>query len=88
MTAIKAKKRGSDMHCGDKLRWLRESRELTQKDVAAVLGTSQSYYAQYENDKRPLPCVQLVKLCEFYHVSADYLLGFERPLPYPDRENN
>lgn len=58
------------------IRNLREDKDLLQKDIADILGTSQSYYAQYENGKRPLPIEHLITLCKFYEVSADYILGF------------
>lgn len=71
------------MNYAQKLRNLREDKDLYQKDIAALLGTSQSYYAQYENEKRPLPIEHLIKLCHFYRVSADYILGipytYEKP---------
>lgn len=59
-----------------RIRDLREDNDLKQKDIAKLLNTTQSYYAQYENGKRELPIHHLVTLCEFYNVSADYLLGF------------
>lgn len=63
---------------------LREDKDLKQENIAKILGTSQSYYAQYENGKRQLPIDRLIKLCYFYNVSADYILGFTnqlKPLP-------
>ena len=60
------------------IRNLREDNDLYQKDIANLLGTSQSYYAQYENGKRPLPIEHLIKLCKFYNVSADYILGLSK----------
>lgn len=73
------------MKCGEKIRALREDKDLYQKDIAQLLGTSQSYYAQYENNKRPLPIEHLAKLCQFYNISADYILGFDKQLPFPKR---
>ena len=64
------------------IRALREDKDLYQKDIAKLLGTSQSYYAQYENVKRPLPCEHLITLCKFYGVSADYILGLPSDLKY------
>lgn len=62
------------------IRGLREDRDLKQKDIAVLLNTSQSYYAQYENEKRPLPIEHLKTLCLFYGVSADYILGLPNGL--------
>lgn len=55
---------------------LRADKDLTQSDIAKLLGTTQQYYGQYEIGKRPLTIEHLIKLCKFYNVSADYLLGF------------
>ena len=69
----------------DIIRGLREDRDLTQQYIAEILQTSQSYYAQYENGKRQLPQRHLKTLCLFYHVSADYILGLPKDLPYPGK---
>lgn len=69
------------------IRSLREDHDLTQKEVASLLGTEQSYYAKYENGKHPLPIDHLIKLCEYYKVSADYILGLPRGLSWPREES-
>lgn len=59
----------------DRLKSLRDEREIMQKEVAAYLNISTSAYGFYEQDKRtPTPEV-LSKLADFYNVSVDYLLG-------------
>jgi transcriptional regulator with XRE-family HTH domain len=58
-----------------RLRDLREDKDLNQAQVADVIGTSQSYYAQYENGKRELPFSRAIELAKFYNVSLDYLAG-------------
>ena len=40
-----------------------------------ILGTSQTMYARYERGANELPLRHLVKLCLYYKVSADYILG-------------
>lgn len=62
---------------------LREDHDLRQIDLAEILQTDQSYYAKYENGKRPLPIHHLITLCKYYNVSADYILGLPEGLPYP-----
>ena len=57
------------------LRELREDRDLTQAQVAQVLGTTQQVYSRYEKEINELPVRHLLTLCRFYNVSADYLLG-------------
>ena len=70
----------------DRLRELREDRDLTQADIAKILKTTQQYYGQYEIGKRPLHIEHLITLCEYYNVSADYILGFtDEPKPLPKK---
>ena len=57
------------------IRGLREDNDLTQTQVAEVLGTSQTMYARYERGANEMPIRHLVTLCKFYNVSADYILG-------------
>ena len=57
------------------LRGLREDNDLTQTQVAEVLGTSQTMYARYERGANEMPVRHLVTLCRFYNVSADEVLG-------------
>lgn len=61
----------------EKLRGLREDNDLTQTQVARILGTSQTMYARYERGANEMPIRHLVTLCRFYNVSADYLLSTE-----------
>ncbi len=58
-----------------RMRDLREDRDLLQREVAEILGTSQTMYARYERGANELPLRHLVTLCKFYNVSADYFLG-------------
>lgn len=58
-----------------RMRDLREDGDLLQREVAEVLGTSQTMYARYERGANELPVHHLITLCRFYGVSADYFLG-------------
>lgn len=58
-----------------RIRDLREDADLTQQQVASFLGTSQTMYARYERGANELPIHHLIKLCELYHVTSDYILG-------------
>ena len=58
-----------------RIRDLREDNDKTQQEIAELLGTSQTMYARYERGANELPIRHLIKLCEFYNVSADYILG-------------
>ena len=61
----------------EKLRGLREDNDLTQTQVAAFLGTSQTMYARYERGANELPIRHLVNLCRLYKLSAAYFLDTE-----------
>lgn len=59
------------------MRELREDHDLRQEDIARLLGTTQQVYSRYEKGINELPLRHLKTLCQFYHVSADYLLGLK-----------
>ncbi len=56
---------------------LREDNDLTQSEVADILGTSQTMYARYERGANELPIRHMIELCRLYKVSADYFLGMD-----------
>ena len=55
----------------NRLRDLREDRELLQKDVAAILNCTQTAYSNYEIGKRDIPTEVLKKLADYYDTSID-----------------
>lgn len=57
------------------MRDLREDHDLSQTQVAGVLGISQQHYSKYEKSDYQLPLHHLVRLADFYGVSTDYLCG-------------
>ena len=57
-----------------RIRALREDKDLTQAQVGAAVGVSQRTYAYYESGQRMLPPQVLCALADFHHVSVDYLL--------------
>jgi len=71
---------------GEKIRLLREERELNQTQLGSAVNMTQRKISYLENDKYE-PSVEDIKaLCRFFQVSADYFLGFPRSLPYPKRK--
>ena len=64
-----------DMAYLKRMRDLREENDKTQREIASVLGTSQTMYARYERGANELPIHHLLMLCKYYKVSADYILG-------------
>ena len=59
----------------DIIRELREDNDLTQANIAKILGTTQQVYSRYEKGENEMPIRHLITLCDFYNVSADYMLG-------------
>ncbi len=59
----------------EKLIQLREEKGLTQNDLTEIYGCNQSNISKIERKERKLDIEQLIALCRFYNVSADYILG-------------
>lgn len=57
-----------------RIRALREDKDLSQKQIAAILGMSQTGYSKYETGENDIPTHILIKLADFYHTSIDYIL--------------
>lgn len=55
---------------------LRIDNDLTQEDVAKIIKTTKQNYGMIENGKRKLQIEDLIILCKYYDVTADYMLGF------------
>lgn len=68
---------------GEKLRLLREEKELNQTELGNALNMTQRKISYMENGKYEPGLDDQKALCRFFHVSADYLLGFPKALPYP-----
>ena len=58
----------------NRLRELREDRDLTQRQVGEAIGVADNTIANYENEKRSLTADLINRFCNFYGVTADYLL--------------
>ena len=58
-----------------RLREVREDRDLSQAEVGKILNKSQQGYSHIENGRAELKIEDLITLCKFYHLSADYLIG-------------
>lgn len=58
-----------------RIRDLREDRDLNQKHLAEYLNCSQQVYSNYELGQRDIPTDVLIRLSQFYQVSTDYILG-------------
>lgn len=68
----------------NRLKEIREDKDLLQSDIAKILNVSQVAYSYYEIGKRQLPIDLLKKLAIYYQTSTDYLLGLtDVRKPYP-----
>ena len=67
-----------------RIRDLREDRDLMQKDLAAYLKCTQVCYSNYDMGKLDIPTDVLKALALYYDTSVDYILGLtDEPKPYP-----
>lgn len=63
------------MNYAQNIKKLREIKGLNQKDIADILNIKQQQYSLIEREIRELHIDQLIILCKFYNISADYILG-------------
>ena len=63
------------MNYRTRMRALREDRDLTQREVGALINKSQQGYSHIEDGRAELKIADLIVLCRFYKVSADYFIG-------------
>lgn len=54
---------------------LREDKDLTQRELASMLGMTQNQYWRYESGFSDIPTAMLIRLSKLYNVSVDYMLG-------------
>ena len=70
----------------NRLRDVREDRDLKQRDIAELLKVHQTTYSDYELGRLNIPVAALHTLADFYGVSVDYLLGRTNiKTPYPEK---
>ena len=68
----------------NRLKELREDKDLLQKDIAKYLNMSQTGYSQYETETNDIPTEVLKNVADFYDTSIDYLLyRTDERKPYP-----
>lgn len=58
-----------------RLKDLREDRDLTQENIAQLLGIRQNVYSRYERGAQNIPLEHLLFLADYYNVSTDFILG-------------
>ena len=72
---------------GEKVRQLREQMELNQTELGNELNMTQRKVSYLENNKYEPSIEDLKAICCFFNISADYLLGFSKNLPFPKKRN-
>ena len=65
------------MKVADTIRKIRKERGFSQEKFAEVLRTTQQQYSRYEKGENELPVRHVITLCNFYDISADWLLGLK-----------
>lgn len=77
---------GMELTFGEKLKLLREEQELNQTELGKLLHMTQRKISYLERDHYEPSLQDIQAICTHFRVSADYLLGFPNPLPYPKRK--
>ncbi len=68
------------MNMYQRLKDVREDRDLSQSDIAKLLGTTRQQVSKWETGVQMMGVDKYAKLAEYYNVSVDYLLGL---IDYP-----
>lgn len=76
-----------ELTLGEKIRLLREEIELNQTELGRAVNMTQRRVSYIENNTYEPSIDDLKALCRFFNVSADYLLGFPKNLPYPKKRS-
>lgn len=63
------------MNCYERLKSVREDRDLTQTDIAELLETTRQQVSKWETGVQMMGVDKYIKLANYYNLSADYLLG-------------
>lgn len=72
---------------GEKIKLLREEYELNQTELGKAVNMTQRKISYMENNRYEPSMDDIKALCRFFNVSADYLLGFPKNLPFPKKRN-
>ena len=69
-----------------RIKELRVKNNLTQSDMANILGTGRSSYAMWESNNNIIPLKRLIILADYFHVNLDYLFGFTNVIKMVSRD--
>ena len=70
---------------GEKIRFLREEKEINQTELGKALNMTQRKISYIECGKYEPSIDDIKEFCEFFQISADYLIGIRKGLNYPER---
>ncbi len=68
----------------EKIKQIRKENKTKQKELAEYLEISESSYGTYENEIDIFPLKHIIKICEYYQISIDYLFNFTNKKNYPN----
>lgn len=63
------------MYYNERIRFERDCKNISQKEIAQKLGIKQQQYARYEKGINIMPVIYLPKICKILNVTSDYILG-------------
>ena len=66
----------------ERIRNAREDKDEKQETVAKYLGITRQQYGLYETGQREFKIIHIIKLCMYFNLSADYILGLPEGMPY------
>lgn len=72
----------------ERLTNLRKDKDIDQATISNILGVKQSAISKYEKRRTQYKVDDIIKLCLYYGVSADYILGLPQDLDYPKRQKH
>ena len=63
------------MYYYQRIRDLREDKDLRQEDIAPILQISREQYSRWERGAQEIPFHHVITLAKYYRVSIDYIAG-------------
>ena len=70
------------MFSTDRIKALRLNKNMSQSEMANILGVSRSSYAMWESNNNIIPLKRLITICDYFHTSIDYIFGFTEKNQY------
>lgn len=65
------------MSIGQKIKLLRQENGLSMRDLEKEIGIDRNMICLIENEKRNLTLENIIKICKFFGISSDWLLGLK-----------